>query len=188
MFNLDHHLKSYLREQIALEEQLCREIEEQIAEINEKDFADAKDLLIQTRQALECHFKPLNETLDRLERAALNAQTKIASENGNGLIPALEREQQIKSIARILRDDYSALNHITMSNTLLYTTALALNCQEVAEIALKHLENLAPLVVKLGAIAPEVVARELRTKSPQIDLTVAQKALINARLVWRKAG
>ena len=188
MNSLDHLLKQYLGEQIGLEEHIYSIIEQQISEIDEKDFSDAKSLLIETKQVLERHFLPLNEMLDHLERDAVTDREKVVGSNGTGFKNPGDKDQKNGRISRILRDDYSALNLITMGNTLLHTTALALDCQKVAVIALKHLQNLAPLVVKIGKLAPQMVARELRAESPKIDLSVAQIALKNTQLVWREAS
>lgn len=178
-------LKQQLSEQIALEEHLVKIIEDQISDIDDTNFADAKNLLTKTREALESQFTPLNELLDKLERDALTDRKRAIAGNGGGFKSPLILEQENRRISRILRDDYSALNLITISNTLLHTMALALNCQEVAEIALKHIENLAPLVVKIGELMPEVIARELYSDSPTINQSVAQTALKNIQLAWR---
>jgi hypothetical protein len=188
MKNRDDILKRYLSEQIALEEHLCRIIEDQIEEIEGPDFADAKSLLTKTRLTLEQQFEPLNALLDKLESDALIAQTKAAANNGGGVKNPLATEQHTTSISKILCNDYSALNLITISNTLLHTTALALQCDDVAATALKHLENLAPLVIKIGQLMPEVLARELHQESPTIDVAVAQAALENTRRAWHKAS
>lgn len=165
-------------------------LEEQIADIHEQDFADAKDLLGEASQALERQFRPLNVLLDKLESDQLSALAKTVAGNGAvmGLKPPLNREQRNRQISRILRDDYSALNLITISNTLLHTTALALGRGDIAAIALEHLGNLAPLVIKIGELLPVVTARELRAEFPKVDLSVAQTALKNTQLAWRKAS
>ena len=189
MENCDEILRQYLSEQIALEEHLSKIINEQIAEIDEVEFADAKNLLIKTNQVLERHFTPLNELLDKLENDALIARTQPITSNGRGgehHPPHLE--QRKRRISRILRDDYSALNLIAISNTLLHTTALALDCQDVATLALKHLENLAPLVIRIRELVPEVVAKELHAQSPNVDLKAALTALKNTQLVWGKSS
>lgn len=186
MSKLNEILKQYLAEQIGLEEHLCKVIEEQISEISETDFSEtdfgyAKNLLVSTREVLEKHFIPLNELLDKLEYNIVPPSLSNGIENK---IQPNGSAQEKKRISTILRDNYSALNLITMSNTLLHTVALALDSQEVAEIALNHLKNLAPLVKQIGKILPETVARELNHESAIIDLTVAQLALNNIRLAW----
>lgn len=187
METLNESLIQYLREQLSLEEHFCKVIEGQVSEIDEALFPDAKDLLIKTREVLENHFVPLNEMLDRLEKDALQIENKAVSSNGDGLPDHISAEAKKARLSRILRDDYSALNLITMSNTLLHTTALALECQEAAALALKHIQNLAPLVIKIGELVPEVVARELRDKSIKVNSDIAQLALKNIQEAWRNA-
>jgi len=192
MTHLNEFLTQYLREQIGLEEHLCKVIEQQISDIEDDEFGDARELLNTTRRVLEEQFEPLNALLDSLEDNAHEDKTTMVEENGKGTKistygspPQTTQEERKGRISRILQDDYSALNLITMSNTLLHTTALALNSDEVAKTSLRHLKNLAPLVVKLGEILPQVVARELRAESDNIDLTVEEKALQNAQQAWR---
>ena len=187
MENRDDILKQHLSEQIALEEDLYRIIQEQIVEIDEARFADAKSLLARTGQTLETHFTPLNELLDKLELDAVAARTRAVGSNGGGFKNPLERVVARKPISKILRDDYSALNLITISISQLHTAALVLESKDVARVALKHLENLAPLVVRLGELVPQVVARELRNGSEESDPEIAQTALKNIRLAWRTA-
>jgi hypothetical protein len=67
MKNLDEVLKLHLIQEITLEEELCRIIEEQILELKDTDSASVKNTLLKTKQLLEHHFSSLNELLDQLE-------------------------------------------------------------------------------------------------------------------------
>jgi hypothetical protein len=180
-------LEHYLSEQVALEEQLCKIIEQQISDVDEIHFPDAKNLLLKTKEVLEQHFIPLNKMLDRLDQAALSAQKNRLILNAvtfNGY----DRNQENERVSKILRDDYAALNLITMGNTILHTTALALDCQEVAAVALDHLQHLTPLVAKIGELMPHIVTQELLTHSEEIDPAVGHLAAKNLRLVWRNGS
>lgn len=190
MENTNDILMQHLSEQMALEEHVCRTIEDLISEIDDTQYSDAKNLLTKTTKVLQGHFTLLNELLDKLEKDALVVGwTPPAVGNGGGYdTPSTNREQRKERVSRKLRDVYSALNLLTISNTLLHTTALALDCQEVATVALTHLENVAALIVKIGELVPDVVARELRTESPKIDLSVAQIALKNIQLARQKVS
>ena len=177
-------LERQLAEQVSLEEQLYGLLQEQITSIHQKEFIDAKIALMNTAETLEQHFTALNALLDTFEREAHVRQAMSCEEkNGHGTVA---RAQKRERLSRTLSDDYSMLNHITMSNTLLHTTGLALESQEVAALALRHLQNLAPLVVKLGELLPEIVTIELQQDSPGVDLLIAKKALRNTQEAWRK--
>lgn len=185
METLNESLIQYLREQIGLEEHFCKVMQDQIKEIDVSIFPDAKDLLIKTIDVLEEHFTPLNEMLDRLENHVVQIKKLGVSSNGSGSVESASIAKKQARLSMMLRDDYSALNLITMSNTLLHTAALALQSNEVAELALKHLQNLAPLVIKIGELVPDVVARELRDKYIKVDINIAQEALKNTQKIWR---
>lgn len=65
--------------------------------------------------------------------------------------------------------------------------ALALDKQELAVLALTHIQNIAPLIVSLGKLVPEIVTRELKSILPEIDSEVAKLALENTRSAWKGA-
>ena len=85
----------------------------------------------------------------------------------------------------MLYDDYAALSSVAMGNTLLHTTALAADSTEIAELALKHLTNMASFVVKMSDLMPIVVALELSAQFPQVKASIGELAAKNARQAWR---
>jgi len=94
------------------------------------------------------------------------------------------RKSAKKRISKTLQDNYSKLNLITMGNTLIHTTALALEEVDVASTALNHLKNLTPLVIELGKLTPVVVMRELENGSYDIDPGAGEMARENVELAW----
>lgn len=185
MKNLNDVLIKQLSEQIALVEDLYKSIDGQISSINKAEYADAKSTLTVINQILECHFAQLNQLLEELDEQTKKAHLKLVASNGEVIFDNREKELQI---SRVLRDNYSALNLITIGNTLLHTTALALNNQALANLTLKHLENLVPLVIKVGELLPYIAVRELQSDAPNIDLEVARAALKNAKSIWQKSS
>jgi hypothetical protein len=183
--NLDL-LRQHLGEQIAIEEHLNVRIKEQISTITDPEFADARTLLQQTADVLERHFEPLNRLLAQQENEQLSAENATHLHNGLAAEMSVKRAENINRVSSFLRDDYSALNLVTISNTLLHATALALKKTEVADVALTHLTNLAPLVVRIGELLPETITRELRAISEEVDPLSAKVALRNTKLAWRR--
>jgi hypothetical protein len=90
-------------------------------------------------------------------------------------------------MSKILLDTFAALNRITISNTLLHTTALALGNDDIAAQTLKHLDNLAPIIVKIGELLPQVVTLELQADNPAVPLSAAHQALENTKHIWQKS-
>ncbi len=187
MKNQNDILKQEICEQIAIEENICTLIEEKISEIEGTNFVDARSLLSQVSVVLESHYGLLNNLLTKLEVSSEAVAENDLSEKTKELIKSFDREDDQWRISRILREVYSALSLITISNTQLNTIGLALKNEEVADIALNHLEALAPLVVRMGLLAPEVVTKELSKTKVPIDPSAAQIALENTKLAWQKA-
>jgi hypothetical protein len=183
MENSQDLLAHYLREQIALEESLCRTIDEQVAHIEGLEFQDARELLGQTSKTLAQHYVTLNDLLESIE--VEESKPRLTEANGVDHDLTKTVEPRRDRVSKILRDDYSALNRITISNTLLHTTALALDSDKIATAALEHLSTLAPLVVAIGSSMPNVVAREIYGSGVAAHNSIADKARENIRRAWK---
>lgn len=138
MKNVNEILAWHVREQIALEEHLSATIDQQIEAINESEFEDAKILLIEAKQTLQQQFKPLNNLLNELESKHLE-ELEPRAENGSGMGPL--RVKRVTQLSKILRDDYSALNLIAISNTALHAAALAAESHRIASVSLAILKT-----------------------------------------------
>ena len=184
MTQLDNILGNYLAEQVALEERLYKEVEQQLAVLNTEDFADVNDLLNGMKAVLGKHFARLNGELDRLEKHSYPDVTGLSS----GAWEAGEHNAKWKRLraSQMLRDDYTALNAAAMGNTLLHTAALAAESKAVAEVALEHLGNITQFLVQMNELTPKVVARELSREFSFIESTVGEIAAKNALGVWKE--
>jgi len=180
-------INQHLAAQIDIEEHFSAKIQEALEEIREESFVDVKDLLIRIREVLESNYTLLNKAMDKYDEPEPVQHNGHAGSGTNGAIldQAKSLEKKRSQVSRILRELYSDLNKITVANTQLYTMGLAFKSEDVAELAMKHLEELAPLVIKVCEIVPEVITRELKMDEPQIDITVAQKALADTRILWK---
>lgn len=188
MGNQDRIVKRFLHQQIAVEEGLYAEIQAQLASEAGTLFLDARNLLTQASEILRTHFLALNSMLDGIEGSVVSPPRDAIIMNGAGTVDSTEYREERRGMSELLREDYVALNRITMSNTLLHTTALALGSNEVAQLALTHIQNLVPIVVRLGELAPEVAVRELSAVPDHVRLSAAKAAIANVQLAWRTSS
>ncbi|OZC03178.1 hypothetical protein [Rubricoccus marinus] len=98
-----------------------------------------------------------------------------------GLIDRLRNTDQV---SRMVRDDYTALSLAAVSYHMLHTTALGLKDQKLADLALTHLGQITPLLVKLSKTVCTVVAHELNSEDRIIDGSVADQAIENTQKMW----
>jgi hypothetical protein len=72
---------------------------------------------------------------------------------------------------------------------MLHTVALAAEQPEVAEMALNHLRNYAPMVMEIGRIVPRVVMQELVHEGKiSGSIGVADEAAENTQMAWREGS
>ena len=180
-------LRQDIEEQIAIEEQLCQTIEQQLSEVDERVFPEARKVLIKAKEVLTQNFKPLNELLDELEQAVIKAENKHSADASAALHVCYSGESGGMHVSKILRDDYSDLNLIAMGNIMLHTTALALKHKGIATAALEHLQNLAPLVRQIHELVPHVVTKELLTQTEDVDPSIGHMAWENVQFAWQKS-
>lgn len=189
MSELKQLLENHLFSQVSLEEHLLLEVQRQLSHPNIEEYSDVIEMLNGVKAVLEQHFLRLNALADALAKRSgdpnFNGQKDVESNiprNSDGTRNKIRREW----ISQMLQDDYAALNVAAMGNTLLHTTALAANSEEIASIALEHLTNLTGFVVRMSELVPRVVIHELSQKYPGINSTIGDKASENAQRAWKK--
>ena len=87
-------------------------------------------------------------------------------------------------VSRIMRDNYTALAMSTISYTQLHTTGLAFGDQTVADLALRHLEALTPLVMQINQVMPGIVTEELKDDG-SVNTGAASEATENTQQAWK---
>lgn len=182
MKQLDRILENSLLAQLSLEERLYKEVERQLSQSNIDEYLDVKEMLSGVKEVLEQHYARLNIALDQVTKGGTDMVTTDGEDlvaddmgNSNGGKGRIRRE----AMSQMLQDDYAALNLAAMGNTLLHTTALAADSQEIADVTLEHLANLNHFVLKMCELVPKVVAQELSVRFPEVQQTLGTLAAKN---------
>lgn len=162
-------------------------------------FAQQKeDKDVQTNAAARELIKRMHVTLVRqreaMERHAedagggVGAALKEAVTSVTGALAGLYGKVRKHPLSRILRDNYTAISLACVAYEMLHTTALGLGKQALADTALRHIKELAPLIIDITKAIPEVVLQELAADDPAIDVSVAGKAVENTLGAWCGEG
>jgi hypothetical protein len=104
-----------------------------------------------------------------------------------GALAGLYDKLRKHPVSRMLRDDSTALGLAATAYSMLYTTGLALRDLPVANVALRHLREVTPLVMELSEIIPRIVVKELAQDDSEIDMEVVDLARQNTRAAWVSA-
>lgn len=177
------NLRMYLNDMVALEREIHDAVRGQMNDERVGANPAVKALVDKIHAAtkvrlsdMETHAAALGESRGK---AVKEAVATVA-----GTLAGLYDKIRKHSVSRMLRDDSTALSLGATAYSMLYTTALAVRDLPVANVALRHLRGITPLVMELSHIIPDVVCRELAEDDPEIDTTVVELARKNTRAAW----
>jgi hypothetical protein len=184
--DLKEILLGYTSDMLGVEKHLLEVIKWQVDDDRFKPYKEAHELLKRVQSTLISHTVALEQyisssgvksTASVLKRGA----TKLTGA-ATGLYNLMRREDPV---GRNLRDDYTAMNMVAISYTMLHTTALTDRNPELADLALKHLKEITPLVMELSQVIPSIVVKELSVEGKALDLTAIEQAVANTQEAWR---
>ena len=148
-------------------------------------------------------YPQLSPTLDRIIATMDRQQKALEGYNdnteGGGLLETakeaflgilgeaaglIDRLRQTDRVSRMVRDDYTTLSLAAVSYHMLHTTALGLKDARLADLAVKHLGEITPVLVELSKVVSVVVVRELNEEDRIIDASVPDEAIANTQKMW----
>lgn len=178
-------LRPYIADMLAVDKHILEAIERQQKDDDIRQFPNALNLIDRLDDVLRGHVQALETHLEGFPGGGAAGAVKGAVTGVLGALAGVYDKVRKDTASRALRDDYTALSLATISYTMLHTTALGLRQGATAEIALRHLKNLTPLVMELNEVIPPVVAKELSLEGYDIETGLAQQAVRNTQEAWR---
>lgn len=177
-------LRPYLADMAAVEKHILEALERQHKDDDIRQFPTAHQWLDRTMGLLRQHVNAIEDHLKGFPGGGAASTVKEAVTGVLGTIAGLYDKVRKDTASRALRDDYTALSLATISYTMLHTTALGLRQGATAELALRQLKDLTPLLVELSQLLPPVVLKELSFEGYDIDLGLGQNAVRNTQEAW----
>ncbi len=177
-------LKTYVNDMLTLQKHILEATEQQAANENVKGEAQTIELISKVRHTVAQQVEDLEKQVERLGSETM-ATAKAVVGHVLGIAAGLYNHIRKDPVSRMLRDGYTALNMSSISYTMLHTTGLAYHDQVVADLALAHLQQLTPLIMRYNEIIPNVVAAELSDEGAGIDTGVGSKAIENTQEAWK---
>ena len=156
-------INSYITDMLGLEEHLEKAAKGQIEDLDEQDV-EVTQVLTGIQNTAQRHKAALKSLSDQRRAAGVGVAEAVKRAGsavlgaGAAAIDFLRNEKLPKD----LRDDYTAVSLATIGYVMLYTTSMALDDNEVAEVARSHLADYARAVMVLHNLMPGVVVRFLR--------------------------
>jgi ferritin-like metal-binding protein YciE len=176
----DEAINSYITDMLSLEEHIQKAVRGQLEDL--EDYPEVTRDLRQVLRKNEQHVSDLKQLSDRRKAQGPSDAIKRAGSTILGLGAAAVDLVRNEGLPKNLRDDYTAFSLATIGYLMLYTTALALEEQEVSDLARQHFADYAQTVVLLHNVVPGAVLRFLREDGlpvrddvlPQISRTIEE--------------
>jgi hypothetical protein len=179
-------INSYITDMLALEDHLEKAIRSQLADLN--DYPEVLAELRQIHHKIEHHISDLRVLSDRRNARGVVESVKRAGAAVAGMAAGLIDLVRTEGLPKNLRDDFTAFNLASISYVMLHTTALALDDQEVAELAHQHFRDYTGAVIRFNNLVPAAVVRYLQQEGLPVREDVVQQVSRNVEEAWRQTA
>jgi hypothetical protein len=153
-------INSYITDMLALEDHIEKALRGQLEDL--KDHPEVLGELRQIHRTVEHHISDLKQLSERRAAGGPSDLIKRAGSAVLGLGAAAIDLVRREGLPKNLRDDYTAFSLATIGYVMLYTTGLALDDREVADLGRQHFSDYAEAVTRLHNIIPAAVVRYLK--------------------------
>ena len=188
MADLQHSLATYVSDMLAVEEHIRIPFNTQANDSDLEQYPLAGPLVSRLVALTDTHIEALKSCLRDLGGHEISGAKTIVTNIEGWVASAIDKVRKTK-VAKMLRDDYTALGLCTVSYSMLLATAQAYGNAQVAELADRHLRDYATCIMQIGDIMPEIVVRDLReTGVPVVDggsTTMTRERISDA---WRSSA
>ena len=159
------NLRTYVNDMIAVERDVHNAISGQTKDSRVEENPEVHRLLQEIAEGSEIRLQNLEDLSVSLD-GKWGALVKEAVAATTGVLAGLYGMVRKHPVSRMLRDDHVALNLSATAYGMLYTTAVAYDEDEVAVIALDHLNAIPSQILRLTHLLPGVVMREVTNGDP----------------------
>lgn len=176
-------LTQYVSDMVALDKHILEAIERQLEDQRLGSFPEARQVVSRIKQMLDSQLSGLKGELKSLGGEE-SGPVKEAVSAVAGVAAGLYDKVRHDPVSKMLRDDYTALSLAAISYTMLHTTALALKHQSIAELGLRGLRDVTPLIVDISQVIPGLVIKDLEDEQVLLDRAVGQEAVRKTQAAW----
>lgn len=176
-------INSYITDMLSLEEHIEKAVRGQLEDL--KDYSEVIRDLKQIHRNVEHHISDLRGLSERRQARGAAEAIKRAGSAVLGLGAAAIDLVRNEGLPKNLRDDYTAFSLATIGYVMLHTTALALDDQEVADLARQHFAEYAQAVALLHNVVPGAVIRFLKEEGLLVREDVLPEISRTVEEIWR---
>jgi hypothetical protein len=176
-------VQSYVSDMLSIEQHILDSINQQATDSRVQEQLEVDRLVRRLRETGEDHIATLQRHLSGFDSQVAGPVKQVMG-TVSGALSGLYTSMRSDPVSRMMRDNYTALSTAAMSYTMLHTMALAQQEYALADMALKHLRDVTPLLVDISRVLPVAVVSELAAEGKIGDTSVAHQAVENTQSAW----
>ena len=182
--NARENLRPYVADMSAVITHIQEAVERQKNDDDFKQIPQALEVVTRLDIVLKSQAQTLASHLEKFPAGGVAGAVKSTVTGVLGAFAGLYDKVRSETASRGLRDDYTALNLAAISYTMLHTSALALGESATADLALRGLKEITPIVMQLNEVVPHAVVRELSEKGKTADASIVKQAIQSTQEAW----
>jgi ferritin-like metal-binding protein YciE len=179
-------INSYITDMLALEDHIEKAIKGQLADL--KDYPEVIATLRDIHTKVEHHISDLRTVSDQRKAGGVVESVKRAGSAVAGAAAGIIDLIRTEGLPKNLRDDYTAFSLANIGYVMLYTTALAVEDQEVADLAHQHLRDYTDAVIRLNGLIPAAVVRTLEQQGLPVRADIVSEVNANVAEAWKQTS
>jgi hypothetical protein len=177
-------LRPYVADMSAVITHIQQAVERQKNDDDFKQIPQALQIVTQLDTVLKSQAQTLLSHLEKFPGGGVAGAVKSTVTGVLGTVAGLYDKVRSETASRGLRDDYTALNLAAISYTMLHTSALTLGETATADLALRGLKEITPLIMQLTEVVPHAVVRELTAEGKTTDAAIVKRAIEATQEAW----
>lgn len=169
----------------------------------ESHVEEAMDHQLQIKtsnESLKGTIQTFHDTIKASKERAVAYQEQYGSEPGNPIIKTgaellgkaagLIDKMRKDTVAKALRDDYTAYNHVAIAYTMLHTTAMALGDSATEAFAEQGLRTYTGMIQEINNVMPLAVVEDLKANGdvPAVDTSVVEQCRAKIDSIWQSTN
>lgn len=179
-------IQKHTADMLGVERHILEAIERQREDDALRGHLEANKVVIEIERVLKEHTAALENLAESYDAKAQSALKKAVTEF-LGVIAGIYDRTREHRVTRMLRDDYTALSLAAMGYTSYHAFGLAIGEDRIAQLALKHLKDITPLLVELSKVIPLVTVKEVAEENDfLVDQDAAQRSVASTQSAWSR--
>lgn len=175
-------LQQYVGDMLAVDKHIHEAVRRHRDDKQVQADAEAHQMLSRVESTFDTLIEELEQLLERLGGSA-SSPVKDVVASTVGALGGMVNKLRTETVSKMLRDDYTLLGLAAISYTMLNTTGHALNDPATAQVAVRHLRQITPLVTGISRVIPLTVARELG-EDHEVFTSAAAQSVRETQQAW----